>query len=462
VFPDPAGMLARLHDRGLKICVWINPYIGERSHLFEEGLAGGFLLRRPNGDVYQRDRWQAGMAYVDFTHPGAVRWYQGELAKLLAMGVDAFKTDFGEEIPTDVAYHDGSDPERMHNYYTYLYNRAVFSLLEAERGPGEAVVFARSATATCQRFPVHWGGDCYGNFGSMAESLRGGLSLGLCGFGFWSHDIGGFEDKAPPAVYKRWVAFGLLSSHSRLHGSSSVRVPWVYDEESVEVVRRFTELKCRLMPYLMGAAVEAHRSSIPVLRAMILEVPEDPTCRTLDRQYCLGAGLIVAPVFHERRAEYYLPRGEHVHLLSGAVRPGERWYAEDVDFLDVPVYVRPNAVIPLGDETRAVEYDYAKSPSLLCGCLDGRTPVSIPIHALDGRESERFELTQEGPRVTVTATRGSASFRVVLPWASAVHSVEGGESVPIEARPPSRPADPAGGVVVRATAARVAFTWERR
>ncbi len=462
VFPDPAGMLARLKAQGLRVCVWINPYVGERSHLFAEGAAGGYLLRRPDGDVYQRERWQAGMAYVDFTNPAAVAWYQGELRKLVAMGVDAFKTDFGEEIPTDVVYHDGSDPALMHNYYPFLYNRAVFSLLEVERGVGEAVVFARSATATCQRFPVHWGGDCYGSFGSMAESLRGGLSLSLSGFGFWSHDIGGFEDKAPPAVYKRWVAFGLLSSHSRLHGSSSVRVPWAYDEESVDVLRRFTELKCRLMPYLMAAAVEAHEASLPMLRAMVLECPEDPACRTLDRQYCLGPGLLVAPVFHERRAEYYLPRGEHLHLLSGEVRAGERWVQEDVDFLTVPVYVRPNAVIPLGDDTQAVEYDYAAGLSLLCGCLDGATPVAVVIHDRRGAEVERFTLEQACARVTVTAARGRADYRVVLPWASAVRELEGGEIVSEAARPPRRPGDLPGGVVIQATGARVAFTHERR
>src|SRR5262249_35145921 len=160
----------------------------------------------------QIDDWQPGMALVDFTNEEATRWYQDKLVALLKMGVDCFKTDFGERIPTDVVYRDGSDPQRMHNYYTYLYNRAVFEVLEEERGRGEATVFARSATVGSQKFPVHWGGDCSATFESMAETLRGGLSLGLSGFGFWSHDIGGFEQTATPALYKRWVAFGLLSS----------------------------------------------------------------------------------------------------------------------------------------------------------------------------------------------------------------------------------------------------------
>ncbi|HVZ36164.1 MAG TPA: alpha-xylosidase, partial [Polyangiaceae bacterium] len=271
VFPDPEGMLARLRAQGLRVSLWINPYIAERSHLFEEGMREGYLLKRPNGDVYQRSHWQPGLSYIDFTNPAAVRWFQEQLRRLLRMGVDCFKTDFGEEIPTDVVYFDGSDPELMHNYYTYLYNKAVFELLEEQKGPGQACVFARSGTVGSQCFPVHWGGDSTGDYGSMAESLRGGLSLALSGFAFWSHDIGGFETKASAAVYKRWVAFGLLSSHSRLHGSSSYRVPWNYDDEACDILRRFVQLKCRLMPYLLSAALEAQNHGDPVLRPLLLE-----------------------------------------------------------------------------------------------------------------------------------------------------------------------------------------------
>ena len=230
-FPDPAAMLARLKARGLRICVWINPYIAQRSALFDEGMAGGYLVKRPDGDVWQWDRWQAGMGLVDFTNPDACRWFGDKLAALVDMGVDCFKTDFGERIPTDVVWHDGSDPLKMHNYYAYLYNKTVFEVLEEKLGVGEAAVFARSATAGGQQFPVHWGGDSTATFESMAESLRGGLSLCLSGFGFWSHDMGGFEQTASADVYKRWCAFGLLSSHSRLHGSGSYRVPWLFDND---------------------------------------------------------------------------------------------------------------------------------------------------------------------------------------------------------------------------------------
>jgi len=343
-FPDPKGMLSRIKAKGIKICVWINPYIAQRSALFEEGKKGGFFLKRKDGSVYQTDLWQAGMAIVDFSNPAAVNWYNGHLEKLLDMGVDCFKTDFGERIPEDAVYFDGGDPERYHNFYAYLYNKSVFELLEKKRGKGEAVLFARSATTGGQKFPLHWGGDCESTFEAMAETLRGGLSLGMSGFGFWSHDIGGFEGIPNASLFKRWLAFGLLSSHSRLHGSHSYRVPWSVDEESAEVCRFFTEVKTRLMPYILKTAKEAHEKGIPVLRSMLLEFPDDPTCAYLDRQYMLGPDLLVAPVFSEdNEVTYYLPEGEWKQYLTGETIKGGSWITEKHSFLSMPILQNQNA-----------------------------------------------------------------------------------------------------------------------
>ena len=346
VFPDPEGMLARLHDRGLKVCVWINPYIAQRSALFEEGKRRGYLVRRADGSVWQWDRWQAGMGLVDFTNPEATAWYQGKLRTLLAQGVDAFKTDFGERIPLDVVWHDGSDPERMHNWYTQLYNQSVAAVLE-EHSAGGAVVFARSATVGGHRFPVHWGGDSTSTFVSMAESLRGGLSLAFGGFAYWSHDIGGFEGSPDPAVFKRWLAFGLLSSHSRLHGSDSYRVPWAFDEEAVEVTRVFSRLKLSLLPYLMRAGRQAHESGLPVMRPMPLAYPDDPAAAYLDRQYLLGDDLLVAPVFDATGdVDVYLPAGTWTPLLGGTPVTGPVWRRERHGFDSLPLYARAGAVLP--------------------------------------------------------------------------------------------------------------------
>ncbi len=363
-FPDPEAMLSRLKDKGLKTCVWINPYIAQLSTLFYEGKNCGYLLKKDENTIWQGDHWQAGLSYVDFTNPKATKWYQECLRKLVWQGVDSFKTDFGERIPVDVIYHDGSDPYKMHNYYTYLYNKAVFELLEEEKGKNNAALFARSATVGGQQFPVHWGGDCDATYEAMAETLRGGLSFGLAGFAFWSHDIGGFESTAPADLYKRWIAFGLLSSHSRLHGSKSYRVPWLYDEESVDVLRYFTRLKCRLMPYLYNSAIKSSQTAIPMLRPMMLEFMEDKNTHHLDCQYMLGDSLLVAPIFNKQGdVEVYLPKqqGKWTHLLSNQQKEGASWCKEKHDFMNLPLYVRSNSLIILGSNDTEVDYDYGQN-----------------------------------------------------------------------------------------------------
>ena len=359
VFPDPTGMLERLHEKDLRVSVWINPYIGQRSPLFREAGDAGYLVKRADGSIWQWDLWQAGMGLVDFTNPDAVAWYQSKLRGLIAQGVDCFKTDFGERIPTDVVWADGSDPARMHNHYAQLYNRAVHDVLTETRGAGEAVLFARSATAGGQSMPVHWGGDSTSTFASMAETLRGGLSLALTGFAFWSHDIGGFEGTPDAGVFKRWTAFGLLGSHSRFHGSSSYRVPWAFDDEAVEVTRIFTHLKMRLMPYLFKAGLDATRTGTPLMRPMQLEFPDDPSVAYLDRQYMLGGDLLVAPVFSETgEVEFYLPDGEWTSLLTGERVTGGRWLRETHGYESLPLYVRPGAVLPWGAREDRPDYDY--------------------------------------------------------------------------------------------------------
>jgi alpha-D-xyloside xylohydrolase len=357
------------------------------------------------------------------------------------MGVDCFKSDFGERIPTDVIYFDGSDPVKMHNYYAYLYNKTVFELLEDRLGQGGATLFARSATAGCQKFPVHWGGDCSATFESMAESLRGGLSLGLSGFGFWSHDIGGFEETASADVYKRWCAFGLLSSHSRLHGNKSYRVPWLFDQQAVDVLRFFTRLKCRLMPYLYRAAGQAHATGVPVMRAMLLEFPDDPACDYLDLQYMLGDSLLVAPVFsHAGDVAYYLPAGRWTNFITGAVAEGPGWVRETHDFMSLPLMVRPNSVIAVGGREDRPNYDYADGVTLQVYELadGGRATAEVP--SMTGGVEATFEVKREGRSMIVQRSGVSKPWQLLLVGIHSIASVAGGS-----------PESMGQGVLVRAT-----------
>lgn len=403
VFPDPAGLLRRIKEKGLNICVWINSYIGQESELFEEGVANGYFIKRTNGDPFQWDMWQPGLAIVDFTNPAACKWYQDKLEMLLDMGVDCFKTDFGERIPSeDVMYFDGSDPKKMHNYYTYLYNKCVYELLERKRGKGQAVLFARSATAGGQKFPVHWGGDCWSDYESMEESLRGGLSLMMSGFGYWAHDIGGFEHTSTPDVYKRWVAFGLLSSHSRLHGSQSYRVPWLYDDEAVEVCSFFTKLKARLMPYFYTTAVHTSRTGVPTMRSMVLEFTEDRTCHYTDKQYMLGDSLLVSPIFNDQgMAEYYLPKGQWTDFFTGRVVTGGQWITEHHDYMSIPLMVKENSIIALGSCDNKPDYDYIDNPELrIYNPTDGGT-ATAEIYGMDNRVGLTVTAARSGNRITI-------------------------------------------------------------
>ncbi|KIW41739.1 uncharacterized protein PV06_07263 [Exophiala oligosperma] len=402
-FSDAKGYLARLKSRGLKISVWINPYIAQASPLFLEGKRNGYFIMRSDTTrptVWQWDNWQAGMACVDFTNPAACEWYAGHMRRLMGLGVDTFKTDFGERIPFlshQVKYHDNSDTARMHNFYAYLYNKLVYDTMTS--AGRDACLFARAATAGTQQFPVHWGGDCESTFEAMAETLRGGLSLSLSGFAFWAHDIGGFEGLPDPALYKRWVQFGLLGSHSRLHGSSSYRVPWIYDQENFpgedeacsKVLRESVLRKMALMPYILRLALEGHQKGTPIMRAMFLEFPDDLNVWTLDTQYMLGSEILVAPVFsQDGQVSFYVPNDDERNKASvsssagggggdGAAAAAKwrsffdrtktyesgRWYTETHGFDTLPILLRPEAVVPYNPEMKVPEGDVTKGLQLL-------------------------------------------------------------------------------------------------
>lgn len=413
-FPDVREMLSRYKEQGLKINLWINPYIAQGTDFFREGVENGYLLKRADGKgTWQTDNWQGGMGIVDFTNPASAKWFTDKLKTLLDMGVDAFKTDFGERIPIDVVYHNGADPKSMHNYYTYLYTKAVFELLEREKGKNEAILFARSATAGSQKYPIHWGGDCSANYPSMAETLRGGLSLSMSGFSFWSHDISGFEQTASPDLYKRWVQFGMLSSHSRLHGSTSYRVPWLFDEESVGVLRFFTKLKCRMMPYVYSLSVLAHQEGIPLVRPMILEFPSDPAVNYLDMQYMLGDSLLVAPIFNEcGEADYYLPEGTWTHLLSDESREGGKWYHDTYGYFSLPLYVRENTLLPMGKTEDKPDYDYLNHITLHIYALKDKTTCQVA--SIKGEYGLVMTAERMENKIVITTSRQVEGLSVVL------------------------------------------------
>lgn len=412
MFSDPKAMLKRLHEKGLEVCVWINPYVAQRSRLFAEGKENGYFIKKKDGSVFQCDLWQPGMAIVDFTNPAARKWFQGLQKMLFDMGVNNIKTDFGERIPTDCCYYDGSDPIAMHNYYSFLYNKCVFEALEAYYGKDRACLFARSATVGGQRFPVHWGGDCYAEYSAMAETLRGGLSLCASGFGFFSHDMGGFEATASADVYKRWCAFGMLSTHSRLHGSSSYRVPWAYDKdgdtEACDVLRHYAVLKGKLMPYLWSQAVKTHRQGVPMMRPMIVSFTDDTVCKYLDTQYMLGDDLCVVPVMNEEGiAEFYVPDcGTWTDIQSGETYEGGRYYTRKCDYFQMPILARPGSMIVYGkfdgDTQKSVVYDYVDGAEVVIYGLEEGQETEAVIYDTNALEVMKIRAIRENDTIKIT------------------------------------------------------------
>ena len=421
-FPDPEGLIKKIHEKGIKVCVWINPYIAQKSAMFKEGKAKGYLVKRTDGNVWQWDLWQAGNGFIDFTNPAAVKWYQDKLKKLLDMGVDCFKTDFGERIPIDDAvYYDGSDPKREHNFYTYQYNKATFDAIAEKRGVDDAVVFARSATVGSQQFPVHWGGDCLSNFKSMSDTLHGGLSFLSSGFGFWSHDIGGFEDgpDTPTAdLYKRWTQFGLLSSHSRYHGSDVYRVPWNFDDEAVTNTRKYVDLKLSLMPYLYTQAAHSAAYGNPLMRPMWFEFGADYNTHTIANQYMFGSQILVAPVFNpEGNVHFYLPAGKWTSIVqddeSYDIAEGGKWLTKHYDELHLPVLVRDNTILVRRDQPAHADYDYTKDVEIhLYDMHAGTTTISVVDN--HGQDAGTVSVNRQDNSLTIKVTGLTGNLPVIV------------------------------------------------
>lgn len=346
-FPDPAAMIARLREQGFRLTLWQLPYIATDSKLYAEGVANGYFAKQADGAPYHINGFFGQTAVIDFSNPDAVAWYQSKFAPLFDMGVAAIKTDFGEGAPPD-AHYAGADGLEMHNLYPLLYNRAIF---EATRQhTGEGIVWGRSVYAGSQRYPVHWGGDPASLWEDLGNLWHGGLGLGLCGFPFWSVDIGGFAGTPSPELYIRWAEAGLFVTHPRAHGPIH-REPWAFGEQALTIFRKFAKLRYRLLPYVWSSAVQSVETSLPVMRPLVLDWQDDPTTATIDDQWLFGEWLLVAPILDERNyRQIYLPAGRWFDFWSAEGIDGPRWITRHAALDDLPLYVRGGAILPLAPE----------------------------------------------------------------------------------------------------------------
>ena len=342
-FGRPWEFIRTLRKSHVRLSLWENPYFPMQSKRFAEAARAGHFLRDAGGDIVRFRGKNA--AIVDFTNPSTVEWFKGLHRDLLRMGVAAFKTDYGEEVPESAVARNGMTGLELHNLFPLLYNRAVFE--EASKVRGQAVVWARSGWAGSQRYPVHWSGDAPSRWDTLPLVLQSGLSLMLSGFAFWSHDIGGFYGLTDHELFIRWAQLGLLSTHARFHGKEP-REPWAYPQ-AFEVIRRYAQLRYRLLPYLYSEAIAATKSGLPLMRPLVLEFPDDPNTAAIGDQYLLGATLMIAPVLTKdpvRRV--YVPPGRWWDFWSGVQHDGPRWLTFRVPLDTVPIFVRDNTVLPLG------------------------------------------------------------------------------------------------------------------
>jgi alpha-D-xyloside xylohydrolase len=337
-FRDPARMISDLKQQGFYISLWQLPYFTRKNRLYSEIVNSGYAVREGGAKLPTED------ATLDFSNPATVKWYQGLLAGLLKMGVGAIKVDFGEGAPSNGVYASGRTGFYEHNLYPLRYNKAVAEI--TKETTGDWIIWARAAWAGSQRYPLHWGGDAENTNSAMAAELRGGLSFGLSGFTYWSHDAGGFVNRAPRDLYRRWLGWGVLTSHTRAHGVPP-REPWEYDEAFVEDYRRMVELKYSLMPYIYGQAKHSSENGFPMMRTLFFEFPNDPTSWLIEDQYMFGSDLLVAPLIEEGNSRrVYLPPGSWIDYQTGKVYRGAEWHQITAGKIPVVLLVKDHSVLP--------------------------------------------------------------------------------------------------------------------
>jgi alpha-D-xyloside xylohydrolase len=351
-FTDAAKMMDDFKKMGIRTCLWQLPYFVPKNTLFPEIIEKGLYVKDAKGNLPYED------AVLDFSNPATVSWYQDKIGNLLKQGVSVIKVDFGEAAPKNGLYYSGRTGFYEHNLYPLRYNKAVADI--TKQVTGETIIWARSAWAGSQRYPLHWGGDAENTNTAMAATLRGGLSFGLSGFSFWSHDIGGFVNKKPEDLYRRWTPFGMLSSHTRSHGAPPTE-PWEYGENFMNAFRLADNMRYELMPYIYSQAKDCTERGLPMVRALFVEYPEDPGSWLVDDEYLFGSSMLVAPLFENvTKRNVYLPSGQWIDYQTGKVYTGG-WYNIEAGKIPVIVLVREGSVIPhIALAQSTVQMDWSK------------------------------------------------------------------------------------------------------
>ena len=337
-FEDPVKMLKQFAKDGFHTCLWQLPYFTPKNRFFPEIIEKGMHVVNATGGMPVED------AILDFSNPETVNWYQSKIEGLLKQGVSTIKCDFGEAAPYNGFYHSGKGGLYEHNLYPLRYNKALWEVVEKNH-PGEGIIWARSAWAGSQRYALHWGGDAATTNTGLLGDLRGGLSFGLSGFSFWSHDMGGFVTASPEDIYRRWLPFGFLSSHTRAHGAPPTE-PWLISESFTDAFRACAEMKYKLMPYVYAQAKDCSERGLPMVRALLVEFPQDPGAWLVEDEYMFGSQMLVAPLMESgTERTVYLPKGKWIDYQTGKVYEGGY---QTIEAGEIPavILVRDGSLIP--------------------------------------------------------------------------------------------------------------------
>ncbi len=402
-FPDPAAWFKKMTDLGIKISLWQLPYIPEGSKLFDDLKAVDGFVKNRDGSTYDSHicftpGFKGIVAVVDYTNPAAVKVHQEHFRRLFKLGAKVIKADFGEEAPAEGVYHDGTPGHRMHNLYPLLYNKALFDV--TKEATGEGVIWARSAWAGSQRYPLHWGGDNSPNFDNLIPQIEGGLSFGLSGFSFWSQDIGGFLGETGGDLLVRWMQIGMFCSHSRIHGCGN-RELYKFDEKTFRICREFIRLRYRLMPYILASAHRCVEQSLPLMRALVIEFQEDPTVWNIGDQFMFGDSMMVCPIFTaDGRRKIYFPRlgkqGVWTDWWTGKTYEGGRWMDWESSIETMPLFLRDGAIVPMGplmnyvgekplDEIEVVVAAHSGNGCTMAAIPAGKEQIKIAFETRDGK-----------------------------------------------------------------------------
>lgn len=426
-FPNPQAMIKKLHENGVRICLWISPYISQRSPMFQEGFDGNYYVNLGNGDLWQSDYVQPGAALVDFSNLVARAWYQKCINDLINIGVDTFHLDYGADAPVaapafgtgamryGTTYKNELDSFSMHNVYPTLFSEAVFEIVERRFGQNSACILSHAGFVGSQKFPFLTIDNAEASYDGMRATLQSGLSLSMSGFPYWGENIAGTEDIVSPDLYMRWHQAAMFTPMSILTGTEQDKTPWTLGADALGETMLFSKFKLGLMPYIFSCAVESSSLGIPMTRPMVLEFPEDPNTPLLDQQYMFGPSLLLAPVSSEDGiVRYYVPSGIWTNLLTRERIEGPIWKNEQHSYQTMPILARPGTILVAGNNDTKPVYNYTENLTITVFEIPDGKELSTDLYSADLKSIGIVKVLRNGKQITITTEGLSGQIRLLL------------------------------------------------